>query len=378
MLETIKLMKSNPDTWRDILTRPPYNLSLSEDEDYVLLKYNQIDSDFSQKICNECRGLIVNKHTFTPVALSFFKFYNIEEQYAAKIDWDSVSVQEKVDGSKMLVWWDDIHGKWKISTSGTLDAADAMINTTMLSTSISFKALFEMAAWVDGYTLEDLFSFLDRSKCYTFELVSPYNRVVVPYNEARLYLIGVRNIVTFEEEVPNVPGMNIRQPIHYNLFNLDECREALEEMDWDEEGFVAVDKYWNRVKIKNKKWLQAHYLANNGVQSKTRILEIIENNEQNEFLAYFPEYQKRFAEITCLLDSFIQECVDAIEDVVKHGPYETKKDFALYVIGNHKDVSDLLFKWYNDMPDCDYDDYARRWLFKCSRPYKMQILGLKD
>lgn len=378
MLETVKLMRDNPDNWRNILTQPPYSLSLSEDVDYVLLKYNQIDSDFSQKICNECRGLIVDKHTFTPVALSFFKFYNIEEQYAAKIDWDSVSVQEKVDGSKILVWWDDIHNGWRISTSGTLDADNAEVNSPLLSKPTSFKALFEEAVWHLGHTLESFFNYLNYTKCYTFELVSPYNRVVVPYDVTRIYLIGMRDVNTFEEEMPSIPGLNVWQPIHYNLFNLDECKKALEEMDWDEEGFVAVDKYWNRVKIKNAKWLQAHYLANNGVQSKACILEIIEQNEQNEFLAYFPEYQKRFAELTCLLDYFIQECVDAVEDTKAHGPYETKKDFALYVMSNHKDISALLFKWYGDNPEYDLDTYVRKWFLGCNRGYKMQVLGLKD
>ena len=378
MLETIKLMRNNPDNWKDILTNPPYNLSLSEDDDYVLLKYNQIASDFSQKICNECRGLIVNKHTLTPVALSFFKFYNVGEQYAAEIDWDSVSVQEKVDGSKILVWWDDIHSKWRISTSGTLDAADAKVNSPLLSKPISFKALFEEALWNDITTLGSLFIHLDCSKCYTFELVSPYNRVVVPYDTARVYLIGMRDVNTFEEQFPDIKDLPVWRPCSYNLSNLDECKKALEEMDWDEEGFVAVDKYWNRVKIKNTKWLQAHYLANNGVQSKVRILEIIEHNEQNEFLAYFPEYQKRFAELTCLLDYFIQEGVDAIEDTKAHGPYETKKDFALYVMNNHREISALLFKWYNDRPECDLDAYVRKWFLGCSQNYKMQVLGLKD
>ncbi len=378
MLETVKLMRNNPDNWKDILTQSPYNLALSEDDDYVLLKYNQIASDFSQEICNECRGLIVNKHTLTPVALSFFKFYNIEEQYAAQIDWNSVSVQEKVDGSKILVWWDDIHNKWRISTSGTLDANEAEVNSPLLSKPISFKTLFEEAVWHLGHTLESFFNYLNYTKCYTFELVSPYNRVVVPYDVTRIYLIGMRDVNTFEEEMPSIPGLNVWQPVRYNLSNLDECRKALEEMDWDEEGFVAVDKHWNRVKIKNIKWLQAHYLANNGVQSKVRILEIIEQNEQNEFLAYFPEYQKRFAELTCLLDSFIQEGVDAIEDTKAHSPYETKKDFALYVMGNHKDISALLFRWYDDNPEYDLDVYVRKWFLGCSRNYKMQVLGLKD
>ena len=378
MLKTIEVMKNNPNNWRDILTQSPYNISLSEDEDYVLLKYNQIDSDFNQEICRECRGLIINKHNFTPVALSFKKFFNIEEQCADSIDWDSVSVQEKVDGSKILVWYDGTHNSWRISTSGKLNAREAEVNSPLLSKPITFEKLFELAVWTSGYTLTEFFGCLNYNKCYTFELVSPYNRIVVPYNTARIYLIGMRDVNTFEEEKPSIPGANIWQPIHYQLSNLDECRAALENMDWDEEGFVAVDKYWHRVKIKNKKWLQAHYLANNGVQSKSHILEIIENNEQNEFLAYFPEYQKRFAELTCLLDYFVREGVDAIEDVNKHGPYETRKDLALYTMKKYKNLSNLIFTYYDEKPEEDLDKFVRDWLKNCNQKFKMKVLGLKE
>ena len=378
MFEIIELMVNNPDNWRNILTGAPYHLSLDEDEDYVLLKYNQIDSDFNQEICRECRGLIINKHVFTPVALSFKKFFNIEEQYADNIDWDSVSVQEKVDGSKILVWYDNIHNEWRISTSGKINASEAEVNSPLLSKPISFKELFEMAVWTNGYTLVEFFSYLNPNKCYTFELVSPYNRVVVPYDITRIYLIGMRDVNTFEEEEPNIPGSNIWKPVHYNLSNLDECRAALENMDWDEEGFVAVDKYWRRVKIKNKKWLQAHYLANNGVQSKSRILEIIENNEQNEFLAYFPEYQKRFAGLTCLLDCFIQQCVEAIEDVKANGPYENRKELALYVMKNYKNISSLIFSYYDENTEEDLDVFAHNWFRNCNSKFKMKVLGLKE
>ena len=68
-------------------------------------------------------------------------------------------------------------------------------------------------------------------------------------------------------------------------------------MGYDEEGFVVVDNHWKRVKIKSPAYVAAHYLRNNGVNSKARILEIIERNEQEEFLTYFPEYKHYFEEV---------------------------------------------------------------------------------
>ena len=57
-LETLKFIEENSD-WKDTLTQPPYSLTIKEDDEYYLLKYNQIESDFSQRIVKECRGLIL-------------------------------------------------------------------------------------------------------------------------------------------------------------------------------------------------------------------------------------------------------------------------------------------------------------------------------
>ena len=67
-LEVIKFINNNSN-WRELLTQKPYCLSISEDDNYMLLKYNQVDSDFNQEICKECRGLIIDKFTIKPVAL---------------------------------------------------------------------------------------------------------------------------------------------------------------------------------------------------------------------------------------------------------------------------------------------------------------------
>lgn len=36
--------------WKEILTNPPYNITVKEDGEYILLKYSQIDSDLSNEL----------------------------------------------------------------------------------------------------------------------------------------------------------------------------------------------------------------------------------------------------------------------------------------------------------------------------------------
>lgn len=73
------------DNWKELLQQSPYNLIVKEKDDYTLLKYNQLESDFSNEIVRECRGIILNKDNKI-VCYPFHKFFNYGEQYADFID----------------------------------------------------------------------------------------------------------------------------------------------------------------------------------------------------------------------------------------------------------------------------------------------------
>ena len=77
MSKTIEFIKENNKDWKELLSQAPYSLIIKEDDSYYLLKYNQLESDMSNEIVKECRGLIIDKQTLIPKALSFLKFFNI-------------------------------------------------------------------------------------------------------------------------------------------------------------------------------------------------------------------------------------------------------------------------------------------------------------
>ena len=352
-LDVIRLIKSSED-WRDVLISPPYNLSIKEDSNYALLQYSQVDSDFHEKICRECRGLIIDKNTLTPVALSFYKFFNVQEPLAATIYWKNCRVQEKVDGSKILVWFDKYINDWRISTSGMLNASEAPINDFGLT----FESLFDEAVIANGFSNRKEFTNLLNNKyCYTFELVSPKTRIVVPYKETKIYFIGLRDVETFEEVNPDIEEnicKVIARPKEYALNNQFDCLRATEKMGYDEEGFVVVDVFWNRVKIKSPAYVAAHHMRANGVVNKGRVLEIIERGEKDEFLGYFPEYKDYFAEVESKRDEFFGELRRSLQAVASQkiinefSPEELKwnrKDFAAFILNQYKDISAFLFRF---------------------------------
>lgn len=375
MLKTVEFMKNNSN-WRELLAQAPYCLHINEDDNYVIFKYNQLDSDFNEDICRECRGLVIDKNKLEPVALSFYKFFNVQETFADKIDWDSAKVLEKVDGSKMMVWWDTYSSQWRISTSSQLDAKNAPVGDF----GISFQDLFDRA--LHNYTFPDyvtLYDYLQKGFCYTFELVTPESRVVVPYKKDALYLIGVRDVESFEEVDPLSFELSkfVKVPKQFNLANLKDCLNKVEHMGYNEEGFVVVDKYWKRIKIKSPAYVAAHYLKNNGVNSKYRMLRIIEKGEKSEFLGYFPEYTQYMEEIEQKRNRVLERIKEGVYSLVQStyfDTFETRKEAAQYITKHYSDISGILFK-YLDTNLVEY--FAQSEWNKLSKEKKMALLGYK-
>ena len=290
-MEVLKLMNSNPN-WRDVLSADPYNITIKEDGHYVLLKYSQIDSDFNLPIVRECRGAIFfdDGEQWVCVRRAFDKFGNYGEGYAAEIDWKSAVVEEKVDGSLMSLWFHN--GVWHLSTNGTIDAFKAPLGDTGLT----FGDYFFECLGDEGM----FFWKLNPCYCYTFEMVGPLNRVVIPYNKPKLYAIGQRNMVTMEEVPYNGPigaEYNIWYPALYPLDSLEEVIAVAEKLSKDEEGFVVRDKYFNRIKVKSPEYLMAARLHNNGVITEKRMMEIVLTEKVDDFVAYCPTHEARLLEM---------------------------------------------------------------------------------
>lgn len=77
-----------------------FSLKTREYKHKILIKYNQLVSPTLMALpeMQDCRGLILEKGTWKVLSLAFRKFFNAEEGNAAKIDWDTAHVLEKLDG----------------------------------------------------------------------------------------------------------------------------------------------------------------------------------------------------------------------------------------------------------------------------------------
>ena len=298
MLAIQKFIAEHPADWADLLSAAPYNLYITEQDGFVLFKYNQISSDFNEQICKEARGLILDgTDGFKVVRLAFTKFFNIDEGFAAHIDWDTAVATEKIDGSIMSVWY--ARGKWHLSTNGTIDAFKAPI--AGVSPYKNFGELFTSVLNFD--TIE---KHLNRRYCYTFELVSPYTKVVIDYPETALYLLSIRDMASLQEKTFIPYGfcemLGVRFPQEWRLNTEKEYRKVVENMTKGHEGIVVRDAAGQRVKIKTLLYFEMHRARNNGVLTLERAVGLILENDHHEFLSYFPEYTDYFNSLEAIIN----------------------------------------------------------------------------
>ena len=290
------------ENWRELLADAPYNLKISEDDGFVLFKYNQIASDFHEEICKEARGLILDtQDNFRVVRYAFKKFFNVDEGFAAQLDWDTAVATEKIDGSIMSVWF--ARGKWHLSTNATIDAFKAPLSG--VGPYKTFGELFESVLPLSWFanTISNYFAHM----CYTFELVSPYNKVVIDYPETKVYLLSVRNMNTLveyplDEVAEFAKRFNLTMPQFYYMNDEAGFRRLVEQMPEGHEGIVVRDANGERVKIKTLLYFQMHRARNNGVLTLERAVELILANDHAEFLSYFPEYTDYFNSVAAVVN----------------------------------------------------------------------------
>ena len=348
-LKVLEFIKAHDD-WREILSSGPYNISINEEDGLIILKYNQLNSNFRRVFVKECRGLILYADTLEPACVPFYKFFNLGEKYANKIDWDSARISEKMDGTLIKVFYRKDKNKWQISTNATINAFNCKIGSfdaTVIDEDIPFSSYGELFVHSLHEPIDSLFNRLNKEYTYMFELCSPYNKVVIKYNDCNVWHIGTRNNNTLKEVEMDI---GIKKPKEYFFNSIDDCIAASKELKPDQEGYVVRDKNFHRVKIKNPVYLLMHRSINNRVITLRRIIDMIKENETNEFLSYFPEYGPA-------VDS-VKKDLWNIHNYVCNGYHQIKKElgekfinrgnYARIVMKEYREFSDFFFKIYDD------------------------------
>lgn len=264
-----------------------------EELNVVCLNYDQINSPLSETIVQECRALILERGTWEVKSWPFKKFFNVGEFLAVKeFDWDDFDTFEKLDGSIIHFWHHNALG-WQVGTRSVPDSKTPYCDDP----SKTFYDLICSTLVEQGTSFEELTSFFVPGYCYTFELTGPENQVVVFYEKRRVSLLAVRNLTTLEEENAEdwikfnlPPWIDVHEAKAYHGWTLEQISKTVQEMNpTQQEGFVLVDKNWNRLKIKSEAYcLMSHSRDSLGKSNRAR-LELIFAGKEDDVLSILPK-----------------------------------------------------------------------------------------
>lgn len=327
------------------LKNAPYHIKIKETDTLISFMYDQIHSDFSLPIVQECRGIILEKDTYRIVCWPFTKFFNYGEKLASPIDWSHAQVQEKLDGSIMKMYY--YNGKWNVASNSCIEALP------------DYKGMFDQCLEMYPTFCWDQ---LDRNCTYIFELIHPDNVIVIRYNQKRLVHLGTRNNDTGQQY------MGVMEPFHaprsYPLTNLEQCIQWVSDCQFKDEGFVVVDQHYNRIKIKSPKYISMSTLKDHGKYGncKEEFISCVIRNEVSEFISYFPIYEQQVKLYQDKLNQFIHDIIDTYQKLIDC--CQNQKQFAIQVIhDNPREHRDILFHMYKlNRKNENLDSIVRKYL----------------
>lgn len=306
-------------------------VSVSENDDLLIFNYTNAAqyagtwNDFEVM----SRGLIINKNTGEIVARAFDKFFNWSEggrQSQARI----VSVTEKMDGSLGILYRHN--GEYKIATRGSFVSEQAAWAT---------DHLYRFSPHIHDWPIPNEWTLL-------FEIIYPGNRAVVDYRGfAGLVLLAIRNRLTGEY----VPFRDVKKfadtfgfmtPKVYNFDLAADIISNTEALGADNEGYVVEFADGQRFKFKGARYLQLHKLIcslsfkNTLAAVSSGTVDYIREQVPDEFLGEFEGW------VSAINDTAAR-VTQLVDGAYSNAPQGNRKDFALWVTQNHKDIAPLLF-----------------------------------
>lgn len=304
-----------------------HGVNFVREGDLACLTYGLVEAKASNDIANECRGLILRETDagWVVVGRSFDRFFNYGENGTLMYKGKLLEWFTKLDGSLIKVYHD---GKsWRIGTKSTIDAYYLSEFSRKDAQRYDGKKLVRDALLLDG---EEAFQrYMDsashgrRDITFSFELTSPFNRVITKYDETRVRLLAVRQ--HNGEYVNRRKFEGFFEILEGEIGTPEEFIERAAELTDFQEGYVGYYEGVPVVKLKSRKYVAAHHVRSSLNLDKNLTI-LVMTGEKNEFVAYFPEYEARANELQVLFDAGVKSVQEAYDKIAG---IENQKEFAL-------------------------------------------------
>ena len=385
--------------WQELLKKAPYNLKTVKQFDYNpnwwMLVYNLFESDLDNKIVKECRGTVVEviNGRAKAICAPYTKFFDIQDPHADNINWDSkkLKCEMKVDGQLEKFFKYNGKGYWVTNGGASNDtpldfstdfAPDykhllfgAVEAKTMNLMKVQYDPFFQISSpdkecWInkvpDGWTL-------------MFELTSPMNKIIVEYNEIKLWFHGARDANGIEhapEEVAKIFNIPFEIPKRYNLNKKNDILEALSKFNGrEQEGFVVVDEEnWTRVKMKSPSYLKIKYARDNDTPKGIFNLAMSNEWDDIEDNSIREKVEKQLNEMQALKD-YMKKTSIVANDIFKS--CKDQKEFAEYV-KNHiiAGLKPLFFNFAKKEFENTWENIMKKFITPSGWDYYNELLNI--
>ena len=211
---------------------------------------------------------------------------------------ENIVAEEFIEGTMINVFYDPTIGCWQIATRNTVGAEVVFYKWS----NKTFNQMFFEACEKNNLNIDNLNS----NNCYSFVLQHPENRIVVPFKQPQLYLVGIYRInqegdkinVTeddipdYEKEEWKMSGINIKFPERYEFSSYTELIEkfASGNTPYNILGVIVKNTITGeRTKFRNPIYEEVRHLKGNQPKMQYQYLCLRHSGRLPQFLKYYPE-----------------------------------------------------------------------------------------
>lgn len=261
-------------------------MRFSKCKNYVLFDYKEmVEYDNLWNDINVwCRGIVFDANTKEVVCVPFRKFWNLNQKPETQLEIleqksGTPKIFSKMDGSMLLVFFDQYSGKLKCCTRGSFESPQA-----------------EWAQnWIDS-NIKDLTPFIQKDWTHIFEVIYKDNRIVVPYDfEGLVYLHStkkmpgsIENLVMYTQNLEWFSTEPYRITPQFSFQKIGDYIEKSLSIPFTEEGWVLYYDDQTMVKIKGKDYLRVHRLRSEFTEKHIKEL-LIAHNSLKDIVSMFPD-----------------------------------------------------------------------------------------
>jgi hypothetical protein len=276
------------------------------------------------------RSLVIQKinGNFCVVAFAPPKSLNIENTIF-NVNNNDVIHTEFIEGTMINVFYDKIAEDWEIATRSIIGG-----RSKFFKDSITFRDMFLDA--MNESKLE--FKNLDKTRCYSFVVQHPKNRIVLNVYKPTLYLCAIYecndNKVIEHNIYESDMGRFVNMPYCYGSNTIEHARNVFANpavTPFYCLGVIIKHRNGSRCKIRNPNYEYVRHLRGNQPKSQFQYLNLRHCGKVHEFLKFYPEFSEEFSkyrsqvhEFTQTLHTFYLDCFAHKKMPLGQFPHEYK------------------------------------------------------